>query len=949
MTIAETMPPVLEGNFLSLDLETTGLDFRLDSIIEIGMVRMAQGNIEDTFEQLVNPEIPVPSTITQITGIKTADLADQPLIEQLLPEILEFIDDQWLIAHNASFDFDFLNQAIRKMSPRFPQLKPDRIIDTLILSRLLLPWLPNHRLSTIAESLGIQPRTEHRALSDAETAAHIFLELINRSCALQIEQIDIISQLLHASKDGLRLFFKAVESYIMKSGSREMPSVGMPVNIIGKVGQPASVNSDELSDIKTFFSKSGALAKHYNDYEQRIPQLKMAEAVMQTLNRQEILMAEAGTGVGKTMAYLYPAVIWSLANSNRQMVIATHTKTLQDQIFTREIPLLQSICPEFSAVLLKGRSNYLCLRRFMQLLTQSLERLSQSQRERLLPLIIWADLTVTGDIEENAGFHRESNRSLWGQVNCEPGHCQGNQCAFFGDCYLQSIRKASRFASLVVINHALLFSSLMQPRSIIGEVESLIIDEAHQIERIAAQHLGLVLSQGVFRDAVQWLYQSKPEEVGVLVVLKHYLEARYAELPNIREISTQIDMLIELTFTLLQEANHFFQNLNTFTDSRLRDNPGQSRIRLRQPSELHRALGIVFGQLLNVVRVLSENLQRLVTLLSPLRLEEESALENLDQEIATATDRLNLLENTVNHFQTADYQDHIVWIEKNIYQEHPDPVLHSVPLDIGKILANKLFSLTQRCILTSATLTVAEKFDYILNRLGLNLIDTDRIITGIFGSPFHYQDQALFLVPTFIPYPKADSYTYRVGQFIESILKIHERGTLILFTSHQMLKQVYEQIQPGLQSRGIRVLAQGVSGSRSSILKGFIEERRSVLLGTSSFWEGVDVPGNALEILVITRIPFDVPTEPLIEARMEEAEKRFGSGFFNYAVPEAVVRFRQGFGRLIRTASDRGVVLLLDQRAVKSKYGFLFLSSLPVEPMLCATEEEVMNKLENWF
>jgi ATP-dependent DNA helicase DinG len=389
--------------------------------------------------------------------------------------------------------------------------------------------------------------------------------------------------------------------------------------------------------------------------------------------------------------------------------------------------------------------------------------------------------------------------------------------------------------------------------------------------------------------------------------------------------------------------------LNTFTDSRLRDNPGQSRIRLRQPSELHRALGIVFGQLLNVVRVLSENLQRLVTLLSPLRLEEESALENLDQEIATATDRLNLLENTVNHFQTADYQDHIVWIEKNIYQEHPDPVLHSVPLDIGKILANKLFSLTQRCILTSATLTVAEKFDYILNRLGLNLIDTDRIITGIFGSPFHYQDQALFLVPTFIPYPKADSYTYRVGQFIESILKIHERGTLILFTSHQMLKQVYEQIQPGLQSRGIRVLAQGVSGSRSSILKGFIEERRSVLLGTSSFWEGVDVPGNALEILVITRIPFDVPTEPLIEARMEEAEKRFGSGFFNYAVPEAVVRFRQGFGRLIRTASDRGVVLLLDQRAVKSKYGFLFLSSLPVEPMLCATEEEVMNKLENWF
>ena len=948
MTITESMPPVLEGNFLSLDLETTGLDFRADSIIEIGMVRMTQGNVEETYEQLVNPGFPIPPTISQITGIETADVINQPLIEHILPEILTFIGNQWIVAHNASFDMDFLDNAIRKTGVKSPRQKENRVIDTLALSRLLLPWLPNHRLSTIAEALGIHPSAEHRAFSDAETAALIFLELISRSRALQIEQIDIISQLLRASKEGLRLFFKEVESYVMNEGSKEMPSVKMPVNIIGRVGQPPALNSEEQPDIKTFFSESGALAKHNKNYELRIPQLKMAEAVAQTLKREEILLAEAGTGVGKTMAYLYPAVLWHFKHSGRQIVIATHTKTLQDQIFTREIPLLQSICSEFSAVLLKGRSNYLCMRRFMQLMTQSLERLSQSQRERLLPLIIWADLTTTGDIEENAGFHRELNNALWSQVNCEPGHCLGNQCPFFDDCFLQRIRKASRFASLVVINHALLFSSLMQPHSILGEVESLIIDEAHQIERIAAQHLGIVLSQGVFRDAVQWLYQSWPEEVGILVVLKHYMEARHAKLPGFGEISAQIDTLIELTITVLHETQHFFQNLNTFADSRLKESPGQNRIRLRHPSELQKALGIVFGQLLNAVRVLYENLERLVTLLSPLNLQEEPSLENLEQELATAMDRLKLLQSMIDHFQTSDYKEDIVWCEKKPYLEHPEVVLHSVPLDIGKILANKLFTRTQRCILTSATLTVGDKFDYIINRLGLN-IDSDRVMTGIFGSPFHYEDQALFLVPTFIPYPKADSYTYRVGQFIETILKRHSRGTLILFTSHQMLKRVYEQIQPGLQSLGVRVLGQGISGSRSAILKSFIEDHSSVLLGTSSFWEGVDVPGKALEMLVITRIPFDVPTEPLIQARMEEAERRFGSGFFNYAVPEAVVRFRQGFGRLIRTASDRGVVILLDQRAVKSKYGSLFLSSLPVEPLLCQTEREVMNRLETWF
>ena len=950
MTMSQDL---LEGNFISVDLETTGLNPLKDTIIEVGMVRMSHGEIHDTYDQLINPGIPIPSTITQITGIQNQDCQDQPVLETVLPDILEFIGDQWIIAHNADFDYNFLNQAKKKFAQNNQHFIYSHVLDTLTLSRLLHPWLPNHRLNTIREALNIKNKPLHRALADAKTTALVFQKLIIRACSLHISQIEIIITLLTGAKHGLRLFFEKVKNHVETHGATDTFSVTLPDNILGSVKSTEKRLKDSTANeksIETFFDINGPLSCHLDHYEMRSPQIAMSKAVVQSLNQKEFLMAEAGTGIGKSIAYLTPAALWSSENQNNRIVISTHTKTLQNQLFQKELPLLQEIYPkQFSSVLLKGRSNYLCKRRYTLLLTRLLERLSPSQRSRLIPLIVWADLTKTGDIEENAGFHRNSNSAIWSLINCESGHCLSSQCAFYQDCFLQRIRKASRSASFVIINHALLFSSLTQSHSILGDFDSLIVDEAHQIERVASQQLGIVLNMRLFWDIVQGLYQSKPEEVGILMVLKHYLSTCKSTDINHAEIDQQIDVLIQLVHVVLQQAQQFFQRLNVYADSRIQQNGAQSRIRLRQASEIQQALGIIYGQTIQAVDTLSDKLQSLVSYIAPLNLSEDPEAENLEQELSTVFDRLLQLQISLNHFQEVDYSEYVIWCEKRTYQENQEIVLRSVPLDIARILANTLYANLDRCIMTSATLTVGNQFDYIINRLGLNRIDQDRLHTQIFGSPFHYPDQVLFLIPSFLPYPKADSYTYHVGRFIESVICTHPKGTLVLFTSYKMLNEVYSLIQPHLEAKGIELLGQGISGSHSALLKSFIDNEQSVLLGTASFWEGVDVPGKSLEMLVITRIPFDVPTEPLVQARMEEEEKKSGSGFLNYTVPEAVVKFRQGFGRLIRTADDHGVVMLLDRRMIKSRYGQLFLSSLPVEPVVCDLEQNVMSHLENWF
>jgi len=942
------------GRFLSIDLETTGLDPSKDEIIELGMVRMEMGEVSERYNQIFNPTVPVPRIITQLTGIRTEDCEDQPTLGEKFPDIVKFFKDDWIVAHNADFDFGFLQKAWERFMPDSVPMPSSKILDTLELSRLFLHWLPNHRLETVAEYLKIPSKPTHRALNDAEATALIFNELIHLILSLDHRTIGLILRIIDGASDGLCTFFERVARFIEKYGStRKVVSRQSSPNILGKENRYSSepeIHKIQANEIDAFFEPHGFLSEVLPGYELRKPQQEMARLVGRIFNEEIFLVAEAGTGVGKSLAYLIPITLWVTQSEKSRVIVSTHTKTLQDQLFSKELPLLIKMFERpFLAVLLKGRANYLCLRRWEHLLSQMEERFSPRQRRRLLPLVCWVAQTQTGDIEENAGFGRRRNGEIWSQLNCEGAHCLGHQCEYESNCFFQRVRRASRSADIIVVNHSLLFSDVAAHYTVLGDYDTLVIDEAHQIERVASDCIGKTLHPWLFLEISRRLYRQEPQEKGILVTLQNSIRKHGKDKTGRDELASILDRLKELSQDLWRSALSFFQKMMGIFSSKILQQGQYRKHRIRESQEICGLISVEIETLENVLDRLISILSRCLSLFVEIETNVPLILEGVGKELESILDQVMYLRELVAYFCRGEYDENVVWCELIQRQEQKEIYLYSVPLNIADILVESLYTRLRRCVMTSATLSVGGSFDYILGRFGVNRLEKDRVVSQEFGSPFDFSEQALLLVPTYLSNPREDSFSKDVAAFLERVLLIHSRGTMVLFTSHKLLREVYHTIQPVLEKNDIRLLGQGLDGSRISLLTLFQKDEKSVLLGTNSFWEGVDVPGSALELLVITKIPFAVPTDPLVEARMERVHAETGNGFLNYAVPEAIVMFRQGFGRLIRSREDSGVVLMLDHRIVQTRYGTLFLESLPVEANICHENSTLMEILEEWF
>jgi ATP-dependent DNA helicase DinG len=387
-------------------------------------------------------------------------------------------------------------------------------------------------------------------------------------------------------------------------------------------------------------------------------------------------------------------------------------------------------------------------------------------------------------------------------------------------------------------------------------------------------------------------------------------------------------------------ARRLFSALNRHFEGKP---PYQNRLRIRDAGAFFETCGPEIEEIKGILDMVSAGIIRLAE-----RLRNESGWEEetaeLDARIRESGSLVTVFDGFIKNSCTRD----VLWCE-SAFKDDQHARLGMAPIEVGERLRDALWNRLERCVLTSATLAVGESFDYILGRMGLNNIEPERVTTRKFGSPFDFNEQLQLLVPTYLPSPKDPAFARQSAALIQSVLTRHARGTLILFTSHAMLREVYAIVRPELEKEGTPVLGQGIDGSFGMLARLFRDEEKSVLLGTNSFWEGVDFPGSTLELLIITKIPFDVPTDPLIEARMEAAQKNGGSGFMNYTVPEAIVRFRQGFGRLIRARTDRGTVLVLDKRIVQSEYGRLFRESLPVKTLTCDSPMRLLSMIDDWF
>jgi len=665
--------------------------------------------------------------------------------------------------------------------------------------------------------------------------------------------------------------------------------------------------SELQKDVVAVLGSEGRIAKRLTHYEERSQQLAMASAVADALSQQKHLIAEAGTGTGKSFAYLVPAILHATADQGKdtadqpekrspRVVVSTHTISLQEQLIAKDIPLLNSVMPrEFSAVLVKGRSNYVSLRRLQNAVVRSTALFAtDEQTSQLAEINTWAKSTTDGSL---ATLPLKPSPAVWDEVVSDTGNCMGNKCKTFATChYFQARRRASR-AQILIVNHALFFSDLALRRhgaSLLPDYDTVILDECHTLEAVAGDHLGIRLTNTQFDYQFNKLYNDRTQK-GLLVT--HDLQTLMREVDRCR-----------------YAVANFFADLLDW-----QDREGVTNGRVKQPSVVNNAVSEPMESLASRIRKYSETMT------------DESDKKNF----TSAAYRLSGLSDELKMWIGQGMEASVYWMDKQLTRRGDTRVnIAASPIDVGATLRAELFQskMIKSVIMTSATLAVGndDKFNFFRSRIGLSGGMSIRV-----GSPFDYAKQAEVVIVDGLPDPSAERVQYEksLPAQIKRFIALTDGHAFVLFTSYDLLRRCASSLMPWLAEREMLLLSQASDQNRTQLLDTFRRVPRSVLFGTDSFWQGVDVPGDALQNVIITKLPFSVPDHPLLEARLDAIRSGGGNPFRDYQLPEAVIKFRQGFGRLIRTATDRGMVVVLDPRVKSKYYGKTFLESLPNMPI----------------
>jgi len=926
---------------VSLDIETTGLDSRRDAIIEIGAVKYDGTQIVGKWQSLINPQRKISPMITQLTGIDTKMVVSAPQIADVIQDFADFVGDLPVIGHNISFDLSFLG--------KHHNFDNNPVVDTFEIAAVILPSASRYSLASLVEELGIENLSPHRAQEDADATLEVFLRLLEKARALPVHLIaEIVQSSKNISWDG-RWFFSQLlreQSKIpVKARSVKQKEYGVLFTDPSEILAPPMKINDEIQpldveEITEILSPGGIFSKYLNNFESRNEQIEMLQAVTNAISGSQHLMVEAGTGIGKSYAYLIPAALWSTKNNSR-VVISTNTINLQDQLINKDIPdVKKALGIDLRAVVLKGRANYLCPRRLQALRHRKPRDVSEL---RLLgKVLVWLEsggsgllneLTLTGPAEKEA----------WARISAQDESCTMEACVsrMGGGCPYFQARQSALNAHIIVVNHALLLSDVVANNRVLPEYKYLIVDEAHHLEDASTN----ALSYRVTRREIERLFSELGgTNSGVLgrtldITNKHLKPSDQAGAEKM------IGEASDLAFRAENKFRNFFVQLDTFLEDARDGRPlGEYGQKIRVVPSTHTIpiwseVEIAWDAAAQPVDSLRKMLDQLQHDLADEIQVNDEEIEVLLGDLASIVRRLQEVHRFINAMVFDLDPGYIYWIEVDF--RFRKLTLNFAPLHIGTLMENFLWHTKESVVITSATLTTNEQFDYIRSRL--NADEADELVMG---SPFDYENSAMLFIPTDMPEP-ADFRAYQqyLSRAISKTAKATSGRMLVLFTSYKQLRATSQVITPLLAKDRIQVFEQGGGASASSLLESFKNAERAVLLGTRSFWEGVDVPGEALSVLVITKLPFDVPSDPIIAARSETFENPFGE----YTLPEAILRFRQGFGRLIRTQSDRGVVAVLDRRVRSKQYGPQFLHSLPQCHLSETTIEDLPSEAARWL
>ena len=902
--------------FVAVDLETTGLEFEKDEIIEVALVRFENGVPTENVDYLVKPTTAVLRPfIESLTGITNADIADAPDFASVAGSICSFIGDLPIVAHNATFDSKFLKNTMEKVGIPFDHA----VWDSLTLSRIAFQDVPNHRLDTLTQELNIERSRAHRALPDAEACGKLFVMSYEKIAKMDAWLLDALTRVAEGS-DWEKLFGlpDGADAGNGAPADLQVPAFAMPA----KAAPTGALPHARMPRVDEFFKEGGLLSTVIEGFTVRKNQQEFASCVERNIHKGGLSVIEAPTGSGKSLAYLVAAA--NKAADGERVIISTATRALQEQLWNHDIPQVKSLYGDkLKAAILKGRDNYICFRKFVEVLKAPRTLLAPEERDSFMAIIPWALSTTKGDINESSSFSHGRNRVLWSKLSSSAATCEGEKCPFYAKCPALCAKRAAMEANLLLVNHALFLADLSLDFALLPTYEHVIFDEAHRLPDASNQGFGRTVSFFGFRNVAKTLLPAKDGQGGLIseIVARIAVEDEAAR--------SECGQLINDISETEKALHRFFMKIGKKL----------SKQKLTKDS-LTYSNGILAEYdadpkpVLDQFEIARSRANSLSVLLAGMR-----PLEGLLKDLSGRMEELNRF---IVDFEFLVKAGRTGWV---FYMEEPfNPhtlKMHAYPLHSGEIWKEKFYPWVKSATFVSATLAVQGDLTYYVDRMGMSSLERKRPFLKVFAESATNGDRRSVMVARYLPKPSLPEYVTELNSTLVEVLPDIEENAMVLFTNIATMMKAQAALAPAFAAKGKLLLCQHVDGALDGLIAMFRKSRGACLLGCQSLWEGVDFPGDALKLLVVTKLPFPNPSDPLVAGISAEMKSKGENVFKTYYIPEAFMELRQGLGRLLRSETDSGKVLILDNRVVNEPYGKSFARIWDMKQLVANTVDDV--------
>ncbi|MGF2616838.1 ATP-dependent DNA helicase DinG [Rossellomorea vietnamensis] len=925
-----------------VDLETTGNSPKKgDKMIQLAAMVVQDGAVVDSYTTFVNPGVRIPSFIEELTGINDEMVKDAPDFSEIAPKVLELLDGAVFCAHNVQFDLGFLQAELEEagyntfFGPSF---------DTVELAKITLPTADSYKLTELSDRFSFDHSRPHQADSDALVTAELLIHFIKKLAELPLVTLEQLEKLSNWLKSDLSLLFSNILTQKRKSIGdidREL-EVFRGIAIRKKNVQPyVRIDPSEAVYPNKDEDKIDLLSTALASFEKRDGQFLMMDKAYEAMKENKHIIIEAGTGVGKSLGYLLPAIFHS-KQEGIPVVLSTYTIQLQEQLLEKEVRFLREMLDfPFNAVLLKGKNHYLNLFKFEQSLSEEENHYDIALTK--MQILVWLTSTETGDVDElNL---TSGGRLFWNRLRHDGWHIDKDPW-ISRDFYLHA-RNLSKSADLIVTNHSMLLADLVSERKLLPGYETVIIDEAHHLEKSARSHFGKIIDYLSVKFVIGQL--GAIDQKQLFFKMENMID-KYALKPGLH--SFELDRYVNDFYREIEEC---FSIITALFLKQAKRRKGIQKIQMRLTHSLLNS---------NEWRPAVMSVERVVSQMKRLEEEMESRLQMLkekensldDSEKASLEEMYSFLvewaELRLNFREVFMFpsDNDVIWLEGDLRSLPNSLLIQSQLAAVGEKLKSSFFDEKKCAIMTSATLTVQNSFNYFQEEVGLSRQKVDSIRIS---SPFNYNEMTKLFIPTDVPEIQnvsLDEYVEAISTHLIGVAQATKGRMLVLFTAFDMLRKTHDLMKDSGLLDDFVLMAQGISsGSRTRLTKNFQRFDKAILFGTSSFWEGVDIPGEDLSCLVLVRLPFSPPDEPVAQAKSDFLKAEGKNPFSHYSLPEAILRFKQGVGRLIRRSTDRGIVIVFDRRIITARYGKAFLESIPEMPVRQGELNEMVELIEEWL